>query len=97
MALVLDGASIAIFLYLVLLLGRILFSWIMHLAPDWRPRGLSLIATETCFAATDPPIRALRGILPTINAGNFRIDLAVPALFLGLYIALNLLLAARNA
>ena len=96
MDLLLGGAGLAVFLYILLLLGRALFSWIMHFSPDWRPKGLSLIATETCFAATDPPIRFLRGILPTINLGGARLDLAFPVLFLGCYVVLNLLAFART-
>lgn len=96
MDLLYDGAILAVFLYIVLLLGRALFGWIMHFSPDWRPKGLSLIATETCFAATDPPIRFLRGILPTVPLGGARLDLAFPVLFIGCYVVLNLLAFARN-
>jgi YggT family protein len=92
----LGGAGLAVFLYVILLLGRALFSWIMHFSPDWRPKGLSLITTEMCFAATDPPIRFLRGILPTVHLGSARFDLAFPVLFFGCYVLLNLLAFARN-
>ena len=96
MDLLLGGATLAVFLYILLLLGRALFSWIMHFSPDWRPKGLVLIATETCFAATDPPIRALRRVLPTVPLGGARLDLAFPALFLVCYVLLNVLALARN-
>lgn len=96
MDLLIGGAGLAVFLYVLLLLGRALFSWIMHFSPDWHPKGLSLIATEMCFAATDPPIRFLRGILPTLHLGGARFDLAFPVLFIGCYVVLNLLAFARN-
>jgi YggT family protein len=90
------GATLAVFIYILLLLGRALFSWVMHFSPDWRPKGLMLIATETCFAATDPPIRFLRGILPTIHLGGARFDLAFPVLLITCYVVLNLLAFART-
>jgi YggT family protein len=91
-----EGAGLAIFAYLVLLTGRVVISWVLALSPHWRPHGIVLIATEICFAATDRPVRFLRSLLPSINVGSFRIDLAVPVLYLACYIALNLLLVARN-
>jgi YggT family protein len=94
--LLLGGAGLAVFLYILLLLGRWLFGLVMSFSPDWRPKGLALIATETCFAATDPPIRLLRGILPTVNVGRARLDLALPVLLLGCYVVLNLLAFARS-
>jgi YggT family protein len=94
--LLLGGVGLAVFLYMLLLLGRALFTFVMNFSPDWRPKGLALIATETCFAATDPPIRFLRGILPTVNLGSARLDLAFPVLFLGCYVVLNLLAFSRN-
>ncbi len=92
----LGGASLAVFLYILLLLGRALFGVIMRFSPDWHPRGISLVATEICFAATDPPIRFLRGILPTVHLGGARFDLALAVLFLSCYGVLYALAYARN-
>jgi YggT family protein len=91
MRLVLSGVSLAIFLYMLLMLGRALSGWIMYLSPDWKPRGASLVIVETCYAATDPPIRAIRHVLPPIRVGHARVDLALPALFLACYLVLYLL------
>ena len=91
MRLVVSGVSFAIFLYMLLMLGRALFGWIMYLSPDWKPRGASLVMVEACYAATDPPVRFLRRILPTIHLGQGRLDLALPVLFLACYAVLFLL------
>jgi YggT family protein len=91
MRLVVSGVSLAIFLYMLLMLGRALFGWIMFLSPEWRPRGASLVIVEACYAATDPPIHLLRRVLPPIRVGHARVDLALPALFLACYLVLYLL------
>ena len=91
MHLLVSGVSLAIFLYILLMLGRALFGWIMYFSPDWKPRGASLVIVETCYAATDPPIRVLRHVLPPIRVGHVRVDLGLPALFLTCYLVLYLL------
>ena len=37
----------ALWLYLLLLLGRLIFSWIQAFSRDWRPRSAVLVAAET--------------------------------------------------
>ncbi len=91
MRLFVSGVSLAIFLYMLLMLGRALFSWIMYLSPDWRPRGAVLVIVEACYAATDPPIRVIRRVLPPIRIGHASLDLALPVLFLACYLVLYLL------
>jgi YggT family protein len=88
MQFVLGGAGLAVFLYMLLLFGRFIFSWVMVASPDWKPRGFSLIAFESCYASTDPPLRLLRHVLPMISIGPYRVDLA----FLGLFLACNAIL-----
>ena len=93
MDIVYGGASLAVFLFLVVLTGRVVVSWVMALSPQWKPHGPVLVATEVCYAITDPPVRRA---LPRITIAHYRIDLAVPVLFLACYVVLNLLLVARN-
>jgi YggT family protein len=91
MRLVVSAVSFAIFLYVLLLLGRMLIGWIMALSPDWKPRGVSLVIIEACYSATDPPVRALRRVLPPVHFGHARFDLALPVLVLLCYVVLYLL------
>ena len=49
----------ALWLYLLLLLGRLIFSWIQAFSRDWHPRGAVLVAAETVYTATDPSGRSL--------------------------------------
>ncbi len=95
MDLLIGGASLAVYLYILLLLARALLGVIMRFSPDWHPRGLALVLIEMCFAATDPPLRFLRGILPTVHLGGARFDLALPVLFIACYGVLYALAYAR--
>ncbi len=45
-----------LYFYLLLLLGRLIFSWIQAFSRSWTPHGLVLvIAGGDTFTATDPP------------------------------------------
>ncbi len=76
------------YLYFLALLTRMVVSWVMVAARDWRPRGVVLLVVETAFTVTDPPIKALRKVLPPFQLGPLRLDLAFMVVFLAL-IALN--------
>ena len=47
-----------------------------------RPRGIVLVLAEAVYSVTDPPLRAVRRVVPALTLGNVRIDLAFIILFL---------------
>ncbi|MGV1009625.1 MAG: YggT family protein [Dermatophilaceae bacterium] len=74
--------SLLLFLFFLMLIGRLVFDWVRVLARDWRPKGAVLVLAEGVYTVTDPPLRMLRRIIPTITLGGIRIDLAFLVLFL---------------
>jgi len=90
------GAGLVVFVFVIVLIGRFVFTSIMFFAPEWKPRGLALILTEVCFSVTDPPIKFLRRFIPSPTVGHTRLDLASMVLFIVCVYAYNALLLARN-
>jgi YggT family protein len=74
--------GLVVLLFFLMLIGRLVLDWIQVFARDWRPRGPSLVAAEAIYSVTEPPLRALRKILPPIRLGQVQIDLAFTVLFL---------------
>jgi YggT family protein len=68
-------------IYLVILLGRLIFSWIQTFSRSWTPSGPLLIVAEVVFTATDPPLRFLRRFIPAIRLGSVALDLSFMVLF----------------
>jgi YggT family protein len=68
-------------IYLVILLGRLIFSWIQTFSRSWHPTGIVLIIAEVVFTATDPPLRFLRRFIPTVRLGSVALDLSFMVLF----------------
>jgi len=81
-----DVAFYALSVYLVLLIGRMILSWIQVYARTWSPRGVLLVIAEGVYSATDPPLRFLRRYIPTVRLGNVALDLSFILLFLVVYV-----------
>jgi len=89
--LVLAILALVIQLFVAVLLVRLVFDWIQVLARDWRPRGVVLVIAEVVYTITDPPLRALRRVIPPLTIGSVRLDLAFIALFMLCWVALVVL------
>jgi YggT family protein len=66
-----------LFIYWLLLLGRLVIELVRTFAREWRPSGASVVVIEGVFTSTDPPIKTLRRILPPIPLGPVRLDLSL--------------------
>ena len=78
-----------LYLYLVILIGRMIFSWVQAFARDWRPTGFVLVLAEVIFTLTDPPLKFLRRFIPTLRIGMVALDLSFMVLFIGVLILLE--------
>ena len=76
MAILAAVALYVLYAFLALLFVRLIVSWVMVFARDWRPTGVVAAVLELAFSVTDPPLRALRRVLPPLRLGSFAVDLA---------------------
>lgn len=80
-----------VWLYLMVVFGRLILDWIRVFARDWRPRGVMLVIAEAVYTLTDPPLNALRKVIPPLRLGGASIDLGFLVLVLGLYLLIAIL------
>jgi YggT family protein len=85
--------SFLLFLYFIVLIGRLIFDWIQVFSRDWRPKGPLLVVAEAIYSLTDPPLRALRKVIPPLRLGGVALDLAFLVLILAVSIGRSLVLA----
>ena len=93
MSTVFTALAFVVYLYLVVLVGRIVFDWIRIFARDWRPRGPVLLVAEPIYTLTDPPLRVLRRFIPPLRLGQVNLDLSFMALFVGVFLLRALFLS----
>jgi len=78
-----------LWIYLLLLIGRLIFSWIQALSRSWSPRGPVLVVAETVFTATDPPLKFLSRFIPVLRLGSVALDLSFMVLFFVVLLLIN--------
>jgi len=78
-------------LFLFLLIGRLILEYVFLFARNWRPQGPVVILLELIYSVTDPPLKALRRVIPPLRLGSFSLDLAFFVLFILVNVALSVL------
>ncbi|WP_028049823.1 YggT family protein [Cellulomonas sp. URHD0024] len=91
MQLVLSVLYFIVLVFFLILLVRLVLDWVQFFAREWRPSGVALVIAEVTYSVTDPPLKALRRILPPVRIGSVSLDLAFTVLFIACVILLQVL------
>ena len=65
---------VVLVVFFLVMWARLVLDWMRVLRPGWRPRGAALVAAETAYAVTDPPIKVVRRLIPPIRVGGARVE-----------------------
>jgi YggT family protein len=82
-----DLLALVLNLYFFVLIGRLIFDWVQVFSRDWRPKGPVLVLANGIYSLTDPPLRALRRVIPPLRLGGIALDVAFLVLILGVGLA----------
>jgi YggT family protein len=80
---------VLLFTFIALLWVRFIVDWVQVFARSWTPHGILLVVLEVVYSVTDPPIKALRRVIPPIRIGNFALDLSFLIVLVGAYVLLR--------
>ena len=80
---------IILFVFIGLLWIRFVVDWVQVFARQWQPRGPLLVALEGVYTATDPPIVALRRVVPQLRIGSVALDLSFLLVMVGAWLLLQ--------
>ena len=80
--------------FIALLWVRFVVDWVQVFARRWSPSGVLLVVLEVVYTITDPPIKALRKVIPPLRLGSIMLDLSFLLVMLGAYL---LLVVIRSA
>lgn len=99
MTAVLGLAYFVLLVFFILLIARLVFDYVMMFARSWRPAGVVAVGLEVVYSVTDPPLKALRRVIPPLRLGNFSIDLGFMVLLFVVYVLMNVVrtLAATSS
>jgi len=83
-----------LWLYWLVFIARLVLDFVQMFARNWRPRGVILIIAEGVYTLTDPPLRAIRRVIPPLRLGSVQLDLAFLIMLIGLQLLINVVLVA---
>ena len=78
-------------IFFAMLWIRFIVDWVQVFARSWQPRGPLLVVLEAVYSVTDPPIKALRRVIPPLRIGSFALDLSFLIVMICTYVLLNIL------
>lgn len=82
---------LAVLVYLLMLITRLVLEWIQSYAREYRPSGLVLVLFEVVYTLTDPPVLGLRRLIPPLRIGAVSLDLSLMILLVLGWILLRVL------
>jgi YggT family protein len=75
----------------LLLVVRLIFSWVFMFAHSWQPSGWGAAGLEVVYSATDPPLKFVRRFVPPLRLGGMALDLSFIIVFFAVIIAIRVL------
>lgn len=80
---------LVLYFLLLLLIVRLALTYVLQYARRWRPGRGAAASLELVWTVTDPPLHALRRVIPPLRIGTVSIDIAFLALLLILYVLMR--------
>ena len=81
-----------LYVYLVLVLARVVIETTRQFARNWRPAGYAALGVEAVYVTTDPPVRLLRKLVPPVRLGQVSLDLSILILLIAIVALRSLML-----
>lgn len=72
---------LALNLFLITLIGRLILDYARIFRPNWRPKGVVLALAELIYTITDKPLAFVRQFVPPLSLGAVSLDLSFIVVF----------------
>lgn len=77
---------VLLYAFVLVLFARFVLSWVLSFGRRWQPGRGAAAALESVWTVTDPPLKALRRVIPPLRIGTVSIDLAAIVLLVMLFV-----------
>ncbi|MFE9958743.1 YggT family protein [Micromonospora sp. NPDC005299] len=78
-----------LYFFLLVLLARFVLGAVLAYGRRWQPGRGASAGLEVVWSVTDPPLRALRRVIPPLRIGTVSIDLASLVLLVILFVLME--------
>ncbi|MEU8070001.1 MULTISPECIES: YggT family protein [unclassified Micromonospora] len=80
---------LVLYIFLIVLLARFVLGAVLAYGRRWQPGRGASAGLEVVWSVTDPPLRALRRVIPPLRIGTVSIDLASLVLLVILFVLME--------
>jgi YggT family protein len=88
-SIVAQAAYLVLYFFWLILLGRFVMGWVLAFGRRWQPGRGAAATLEAVWSVTDPPLKALRRVIPPLPLGTVTVDLSAIVLLLILYVLMR--------
>ncbi|MEV6839483.1 YggT family protein [Streptomyces sp. NPDC051133] len=81
---------IALMVFLVVLIFRLVMDYVFQFARSWQPGKAMVVVLEATYTVTDPPLKLLRRFIPPLRLGGVALDLSFFVLMIIVYILISI-------
>jgi YggT family protein len=89
-------AALALLVFYLLLLARVVLDVTRSFARSWRPAGPAAVGLELLYSSTDAPVKTLRRLIPPLRIFGISIDLSLWLLLLATWVLRSVCLNLVN-
>jgi YggT family protein len=79
-----------LYVFFLTLLARFVLGWVLAFGRRWQPGRGAAAVLESVWSVTDPPLKALRRVIPPLRIGTVSVDLASLVLLVILFVLMEL-------
>ncbi|MFF3868388.1 YggT family protein [Micromonospora sp. NPDC020750] len=92
LSILLQVLYLILYVFLIILLARFVLSAVLAYGRRWQPGRGATAGLESVWSVTDPPLKALRRVIPPLRIGTVSIDLASLVLLVILFVLMEFVL-----
>ncbi|GGZ69353.1 YggT family protein [Streptomyces echinoruber] len=81
---------IALTVFLIVLIFRLVMDYVFQFARSWQPGKAMVVVLEATYTVTDPPLKLLRRFIPPLRLGGVALDLSFFVLMIIVYVLLSI-------
>jgi YggT family protein len=78
-----------LYVFFLALIARFVMGWVLAFGRRWHPGRTAAATLETVWSVTDPPLKALRRVIPPLPLGTVTVDLSAIVLLLILFVLMQ--------
>lgn len=90
-------AYVVLLVFFFALWARFVLDLVQAFSQQWRPRGVVLVLAETAYTVTDPPVKAVRRVIPPLRVGGFALDFGFTVVMFAVIVLMYVAIAVQGA